>query len=266
MRATSTPSGSVRKPLASALAALLLLPGVAAAAGRWHPPQRLSWYWQLQGRVNNARPVAVYDIDGFDGSSAEVARLHAAGKRVICYLDAGTWEKWRPDAGRFPATALGRPNGWPGERWLDIRQPAVRNLIRARVGQQCARKHFDAVEFDNVDGFENQSGFPITGADQLSFNHWLAGLAHADGLAAFQKNDPEQALQLQPYFDGALVEQCNQYLECPRYRPYLAAGKPVLDAEYRLTLGQFCAADQRLGIMGARYDLALDGRLWEPCP
>jgi len=247
------------------LAALLLLPAAAAAAGRWHPPQHLSWYWQLQGRVNNSRAVAAYDIDGFDNSAAEVARLHAAGKRVICYIDAGTWEKWRPDAGRFPASALGRPNGWPGERWLDIRQPVVRNLIRARVRQQCARKHFDAVEFDNVDGFGNRTGFPITAADQLSFNRWLAGLAHAAGLAAFQKNDPEQARQLQPYFDGALVEQCNQYSECPSYRPYLAAGKPVLDAEYRLTLSQFCAADRRLGIMGARYNLALDGRLWQPC-
>ena len=52
-------------------------------------------------------------------------------------------------------------------------------------------------------------------------------------MAVFQKNDPEQARRLAPFFDGVLDEQCNQYAECASFRPYLAAGKPVLNAEYR---------------------------------
>jgi hypothetical protein len=47
------------------------------------------------------------------------------------------------------------------------------------------------------------------------------------GMAVLQKNDPDQAAKLEPYFDGVLDEQCNQYAECSSYQPYLAAGKPI---------------------------------------
>ena len=43
------------------------------------------------------------------------------GRKVVCYIDAGTWEDWRPDAAQFTTSLLGRSNGWPGERWLDVR-------------------------------------------------------------------------------------------------------------------------------------------------
>jgi hypothetical protein len=194
-----------------------------------------------------------------------VRRLHRAGKHVICYIDAGTWERWRPDASRFPGQALGGPNGWPGERWLDVRQAAVRRLIAARLREQCQRKGFDAVEPDNIDEYQARSGFTITATEQLGYNEWLARSAHGLGLAVFQKNDPAQAARLQPDFDGVLSEQCRQYSECGAYTPYLRAGKPVLDAEYSLASARFCAADQRNGIIGARFDLALDGRRFQPC-
>jgi hypothetical protein len=60
-------------------------------------------------------------VDGFETTARSVRALHALGKHVICYTDVGTWENFRPDAGRFPRSVLGRPNGWPGERWLDRR-------------------------------------------------------------------------------------------------------------------------------------------------
>ena len=37
------------------------------------------------------------------------------------------------------------------------------------------------------------------------------------------------------------------------------AGKPVLNAEYNVPPSQFCPADNRAGIMGALYNLNLDG-------
>ena len=250
--------------LVSITAATLMLSAPAALAW-WKPPPRLSWYWQLTGTVNNSYPAAAYDIDGFDNSQREVATLHSAKKRVICYIDVGTWENWRPDASRFPSSVLGKPNGWPGERWLDIRQLSVLEPIMTGRFQMCSRKGFDAVEPDNMDGWENDTGFDISAQDQLRYDEWIADEVHSLGLAVFQKNDPEQAQQLQPYFDGVLDEQCNEYSECSSFQPYLSAGKPVLNAEYNLATSRFCAADNRAGIMGALYSVNLDGTTYQPC-
>jgi hypothetical protein len=236
-----------------------------AQAGWWHPPQRLTWYWQLQGKVKNGLSVSAYDIDGFENAASEVAALHALGRHVICYIDVGTAENFRPDYHQFPASVLGRTNGWPGERWIDIRRlPVIEPIMTARF-QMCRKKGFDAVEPDNIEAFSNRSGFPITGQQQLTFNEWVAGAAHSLGMAVLQKNDGGQTVQQQPYFDGALSEQCNEFRECASFQPYLTAGKPVLNAEYGLATSRFCAADNAASIMGARFNLALNGNTFKPC-
>ncbi len=257
--------------VALGLAALVMAVALAGAGqaradgGWWTPPQRLTWYWQLTGTVNNDEPVAAYDIDGFENSAAEVAALHSQGKRVICYVDVGTAEDFRPDYSEFPKAVLGRSNGWPGERWLDIRQLGVLEPIMTARLQMCREKGFDAVEPDNIEGYANNTGFPLTAAEQLTYDEWVANEVHSLGMAVLQKNDGEQTPELLAYFDGALTEQCNQYKECAAFQPYLAAGKPVLNAEYRLPAKRFCAADGAAGIMGARYKLALNGKRFEPC-
>lgn len=251
-----------------ALAATVLALALAAAAPAgawWQPQQRLTWYWQLQGTVRNTVPVDAYDIDGFENSASEVATLHAAGRHVICYVDVGTAENFRPDYHLFPKSVLGRTNGWPGERWIDIRRTDVVEPIMAARFHMCAEKGFDAVEPDNIEAYSNASGFPITAAEQISFNEWVAGAVHADGMAVLQKNDAQQTSTLAPFFDGALTEQCNQYKECAEFAPYLSAGEPVLNAEYALRKSRFCAPDEAAGIMGARFNLALNGKLYEPC-
>jgi hypothetical protein len=239
--------------------------GGGSSAGRWVPPKSLTWYWQLQGTVNNSEPVAAYDIDGFDNSAAEVSTLHGQGKHVICYIDVGTAENWRADYSSFPASVLGSSNGWPGERWLDISKLSILEPIMTARFQMCREKGFDAVEPDNMDGYENSTGFPLSASEQLTYDEWIAGEVHALGMAVLQKNDGEQTAQLEPYFDGALDEQCNQYHECSNFQAYLAAGKPVLNAEYSLSTSSFCAADTAAGIMGARYSLELNGSSFEPC-
>jgi hypothetical protein len=239
--------------------------GEGAAGGWWVPPQRLTWYWQLQGAVKNSKPVAAYDIDGFENGAGEVSALHAQGKHAICYIDVGTSENFRPDYSSFPASVKGRSNGWPGERWLDIRALSVLEPIMQARFQICREKGFDAVEPDNIEGYANKSGFPLTAAQQITYNEWVAGAVHSLGMAVLQKNDGEQTTQLEPYFDGALDEQCNQYHECADFQPYLAAGKPVLNAEYQLATRRFCAADEAAGMMGARYNLSLNGATFKPC-
>jgi len=200
----------------------------------------------------------MYDIDLFDNSAQVVASLHARGRHVVCYLDAGTWENWRPDASKFPNSVLGKPNGWPGERWLDIRRLKVLEPIMLARFRQCARKRFDGVEADNVDGYANDTGFALKAGDQLRYDKWLAATAHGLGLSIALKNDLGQERQLEPDFDYALDEQCFQYTECSLLHPFVAAGKAVFEVEYQLQPRSFCARANRDGFMAMRKHLDLD--------
>ena len=163
-------------------------PGGGGAPGsRWVPAKALTWYWQLPGTVNNHEPVAAYDIDGFDNSAAEVATLHAAGQARDLLHRRGHGRELAPGLRIFPASVLGSSNGWPGERWLDIRQLGVLEPIMTARFQMCREKGFDAVEPDNIDGYENSTGFPLTAAEQLSYNEWIAGEVHSLGMAVFRR-------------------------------------------------------------------------------
>ncbi len=236
------------------------LPSPVACPTCWHPALDTSWQWQLQGTVDRSVDVQMFDIDGFDNSASTVSSLHSAGRMVVCYIDAGTWEDWRPDAGRFPRSVLGNSNGWPGERWLDIRKLSVLEpIMQARI-QMCADKGFDAVEFDNVDGYQNRTGFPITYGNQLRYNVWLANTAHSLGMSVALKNDLGQVKDLLPYFDFALDEQCFQYKECDKLVPFIQAGKAVFEVEYKLDVSRFCPSANSLGFNSLKKRLSL--RAW----
>jgi hypothetical protein len=201
----------------------------------------------------------MYDVDLFETPASVVASLHGAGRKVVCYLNAGAWENWRPDAGSYPHALLGKGlQGWPGERWLNIRRlDALMPLINARL-DQCRAKGFDGVELDNVDGYANDTGFPLTADDQLRFNIALANAAHAHGLSVALKNDLDQVGALLPYFDWALDEQCFEYQECDKLTPFIAAGKPVMEVEYNVAPASFCPQTNALGFNALYKHLALD--------
>ena len=250
--------------LRPAPAAPRALPAPVPCPGCYAPALRTSWQWQLQWKVDTSFDVSMYDVDGFNVSKAVVTKLHDAGRKVVCYFSAGSWEDWRPDAGDFPRSVLGRSNGWPGERWLDIRRLAVlRPIMKARL-DMCQAKGFDAVEFDNVDGYQNHTGFPLTGADQLAYDVFLADQAHLRGMSAVLKNDLGQIQTLLPYFDFALNEQCHQYDECDRLKPFVAAGKAVFGVEYKLAKPRFCPASNHANFNFLKKKLSL-GAWRSPC-
>jgi hypothetical protein len=240
------------------------LPPPVACGTCFVPPARTSWQWQLSDRVDTTVHAAVFDVD-WEQPASVVARLHAAGRKAFCYIDAGSWEQGRPDAGEFPAAVLGRRYiGYPDERWLDVRRLDVLGPIMKARMTTCKQKRFDGVQFDNLDGWQNPTGFSLTRADDLAFSVWLANTAHRKRLSAAFENALDNVPTLVRYYDWAISEDCALYGECQAARPFTGAGKLFGDAEYKLARAHFCptARASKISAMTKRRDL---GAYRMPC-
>jgi hypothetical protein len=139
--------------------------------------------------------------------------------------ERGRLERFRRDKDKFPDSVLGRAlDGWPGERWLDIRRIGVRApIMKARIAK-CARKGFDALEPDNIDGYQNKSvsRFP----EATSFATTAGSRARRTRRASqlHSKNDLGQVKALVPTFEFAIVEECFRYRECGKAALFIDAG------------------------------------------
>lgn len=201
--------------------------------GDWKSPALEDrWQWQLLGEVNHSYEVEVYDIDLFDVAVDEILNLKSQGRNVVCYFSAGSFEDFRDDAVSFPAAVLGLPlDGFPNEKWLDIRSAEVHKIVLSRL-DVAKNKACDGVEPDNMDAYVNDSGFDLTAEDQLAFNKFVANEAHARGMSVALKNDLDQIPELVEFFDFSVNEQCHEFSECELLLPFIEAGKPVFNAEY----------------------------------
>lgn len=226
----------------------------AAVTTSWTPVPGQQWQWQLSSTPTAAPLKTAYDsgarafdIDGDGATTATVNAIHALGTNIgaICYIDVGGWEDYRSDAANFPASVKGNNiDGWPSEKWLDVRNITVlKPLMQARVNM-CKSKGFDAVEPDLLDGYSNPTGFPITAAQQITYNKMIAQLVHDAGMKVTQKGDTDQAAALQPFFDWTLNEQCAQYNECAPLAAYKNAGKAVWIVEYKTANFQTTACNR----------------------
>ena len=203
----------------------------------------------------------VYDIDGEYNSAATVAALHGMGKKVICYVDVGVYESYRPDASSFPSSVIGASDtGWNGSYWLDIRQQSILLPIMQKRLQSCKDKGFDAIEPDEIDGYSNNSGFPLTYNDQLSYNRAIANMAHGMGMSIGLKGDIDQVKDLWTSFDWTLNEQCYQYNECSPLSTYFKDnGKAVFQVEYSTDPASFCPEANAAGYNAMKMPLNLTG-------
>ena len=132
-------------------------------------------------------------------------------------------------------------------------------------GRRSVGAGFDGIEWDNVDGYTNKTGFPLTYQDQLIYNANLANLAHQLGLSVALKNDVGQVGDLWPYFDYAINEQCQQYNECATLDPFRVAGKPVFQVEYKLATSKFCAKANSANRNAILKTVDLFDAPWTPC-
>ena len=270
----------------AATAATTGAPGGGSGGSWWTPPLgNVPWQWELAHPLDltNASDMGtgvttylgapapdpvVYDIDGFDNTAATVSALHAAGDHVVCYIEVGAAENYRPDYSLFPASTLGSTMpGYPNERYLDIRSAAVVSIIEARIVQQCSAKGFDAVETDTDESYTSSTGFPLTRAIEEQYMTTLANFMHSVGLGWWIKNPDDTgdsyAADMEPLADAVLTEQCNEYNSCSLLSTY-QGHKAVFNAEYSLAPSVFCPTDNAAGFNGAEFDVALDG-VRAPC-
>jgi len=217
-----------------------ITPNSQSVSSWWHPVVGLTWQWQIgDNNIDTSVEADIYDIDLYVDQSI-IDELHMKGRKVICYINVGSWENWRPDKDKFPPEVLGKDyEGWHGEKWLDIRQLEILAPIMLARLDLCKAKGFDAVEPDNMEIHDNNTGFPITYDDQLKYALWLAEEAHKRGLAIGIKNAPDQVKDLVDHFDFAITEDAFYQKWAEKMNPFIEAGKPVFAAEYTDLGGDF---------------------------
>jgi hypothetical protein len=206
----------------------------------WQPEAGASWQIVLDQVLNidDEKPAVEPDVDVFDidmfvhQNSTVVANLHKLGKKVICYFSAGSSERDRPDSYRFQQSDLGQELlGWPGEYWLNLSSPAVRDIMASRV-EIASQMGCDAIDPDNLDGYQNDNGLSLTSDDSIEFLDFLVDKATPLKLAVGLKNAPDIISNALPMVQFAVNEQCAQYHNCGPFRSFIKAGKPVFHIEY----------------------------------
>ncbi|VUC23957.1 unnamed protein product [Clonostachys rosea] len=215
-----------------------------AAPTVWQPAVGAKFDINLLGDVNVATVTSdIYDFDLFDNTGntmdaskldlTKINALHKAGKKVICYFSAGSYENWRPDAGSFKSGDYGSSvDGWPGEYWLNLRSSNVATIMRKRIAL-AAKAGCDGVDPDNMDAYENDNGMGMTQQDSINYmRNVLAPAASAAGLAIGLKNGGSIIASVIDVVQFEINEQCSEYSECKNFLPFIKAGKPVFHIEY----------------------------------
>ncbi|KAK3202029.1 hypothetical protein GRF29_164g1474577 [Pseudopithomyces chartarum] len=205
----------------------------------WRPSVNSTWQIVLQSEIllSGSPPsitpnVDIYDVDLFETPKSTITTLHSLGKKVICYFSAGSYEKGRPDAGGYEESDLGDVmEGWPDERWVRLGSESVRRVVKGRV-ELAAGKGCDAVDGDNVDGFQNKNGLSLTASDSISFMSFLSNITAPLNLSLGLKNAGDIIPSVLPLVHFSVNEQCVDESECETFAPFIEDGKPVFHIEY----------------------------------
>lgn len=92
-------------------------------------------------------------IEPEDYSESEIAALKRSGAKVLAYLSIGSVSDERSYYKTLEPYTLRKLDDWPHERYLDLRQPAVRDWIQKRA-RELKAKGFDGWWLDNIDVYE----------------------------------------------------------------------------------------------------------------
>jgi hypothetical protein len=266
------------------LPALLVALAVAAPArAETPPPANAGFDYQIGGDYALPAGVGVVSRDWHAGRAPR-------GAYAICYVNAFQTQDDEPGVRRrdersaWPSdlvlSRLGDDPNWGGEYLIDIGTAAKRRRAARWVQpmiRTCARKGFDAVEYDNLDSWTRFDGTPRSGdvpfgkSDAIAYARLLARRTHRLGLAAGQKNTVEltrRQARRTIRFDFAIAEECGRFDECQDYRAVY--GDRVIAIEYRRA-----DFDKACAQVGARISVVLrdvdvsrpgsDGYVYDGC-
>jgi hypothetical protein len=207
------------------------------------PLPSASWDWQLSvENINPPKDIKAFGADPDSVTKEQILALNEAGVYTICYVSVGTLENWRNDKNIFHSNMIGKTYGdWPDEKFLDISNNELVNIMALRFAN-CSALGFLAIEPDNMDVYTNDSGFNISKEQTLDYIIFLAKQAHDLNLEIGQKNVPELTSELVGVMDFIITEDCFADGWCDDVLPYIAANKPVFNAEYTDTNVDFNAA------------------------
>jgi hypothetical protein len=247
-------SEGLRGPRLIALFIATLFFNTNAQAEITRLPPGATFDWVLSEAAPTKMKADIVDLDLFDAPAATIKAYTAAGKKTVCYINIGAWENWRPDKAAFPNKSLGADyDGWPGEKWLNIADPAPFKAIMLARLDLCKSKGFWGVEPDNMNLHDNKTGFTITRQDQIDYAKWFAAEAHTRGLSIGMKNAPDLLPELQDHFDWALLEDCFKWNWCAEFAPMIKSGKAVFAVEYtdtKINFNAFCKQAKKRGMFG----------------
>jgi hypothetical protein len=225
------------------------------------PSPGVTWQAQLSGSVDPTLDVDVFYLDADYTGSAVVSELKSKGKTVLCYVSAGTFEPWRQDANAFPESALGEPLAdYPREQWLDVRNPTVRDLMRARLAAM-ARAGCQGVYPSTLEAHLHSSGFDITREDMLAYASWLSTEIHALGMSAGLSAPGDLVPDAERAYDWALAIDCLTTSGCTPWARVRQSGRAVLLVEFgdASNATRVCDAAAALGFDAIIKRPAFDG-------
>ncbi len=231
--------------------------GTSGTAGDPRIVRGMSFQYQLVDEVNIDVDAELFVVDLFNAEVEIIDALHAQGKVVVAYVSAGTHEPYRDDADLFPASTVGQPlESYPNESWLDVRAPAVRELMAARL--DLARDNgFDGVLPTSLSAHLHDSGFDLTAEDQLDYGLWFAAEVRERGLTPGLA-DLAQLDRMVDSIDWAMHFGCIARGDCAELSPFIAQGKPVFDLEYEGEIATVCDEAERYGVTAILKNRRLD--------
>jgi hypothetical protein len=195
----------------------------------WCPSPGLTWQTQRAGPLDYAEVADIYALPLFMTDAATVDTLHGDDRAVICWFSAGI-STWADPDRELVGPALGTIIGEGPEHWLDTEAAVVREAMLARLDAAVALG-CDAVEPGDLDGWQIDSGWPLTRDTTIGYLEWLVENAHARGLAIALQDGPEIAADVEDEVDFAMDYGCLAAGTCDQLAGFTARGKTILHAE-----------------------------------